>query len=165
MDHVGVITLLYLAGAVLLVAEIFIPSHGLLTIAALSCMGVAVYLTFARSTTGGIIGTVCCLVAVPTVLLLGIKYVQHLPMGDRLAPPNPTAADVGPAFPPQETAVLVGKTGKAVTPLHPIGVCDFDGRRVQCVAESGMIEAGTHVIGVGMHLNNLTVRPHPRASA
>ena len=165
MDHVGIITLLYIAGVLLLAAELFIPSHGLLTIGALTCLGVAVYHTFARSTTAGVVGTVCCVLLVPTILLLGVKYVRYLPMGNRLAPPNPTAADVGPAFDRTACEALIGKTGRAVTPLHPVGICDFDGRRVQCVAESGMIDAETIVVGIGLQMHNLAVRPHGSATA
>ena len=121
MDHLGIIILMYVAGMLLLVAEVFVPSHGLLTVAALVCMGIAVYQTFGRDTTAGVIGTACCLVAVPTVLMTGIKYVRYLPMGDRLAPPNPTDRDKGHAFDSSEIESLVGVKGKSITPLRPCG--------------------------------------------
>lgn len=159
MDNLGVITLLYVGGVILLVAEVFIPSHGLLTIGSLACFGVAIYQTFLRDTTAGIVLTLICLALIPSVFIAGIKYIRYLPMGDRLAPPNPSAAETGIAYDRSEYEACVGRTGRAVTPLHPIGVCEFDGRRVQCVAESGMIEAGAQVVGIDMRLNNLAVRP------
>lgn len=158
MDHTAVIALLYLAGVLLLVAEIFVPSGGLLTVGALICMGVAVFNTFARDTTAGIIGSVACVVTIPTVFILGLKYLHRLPFGDRLAPPNPSLTEKDRSFDAGEYSSFIGVSGVAVTHLRPIGVCEFNGRRVQCRAESGMIDAGTGVVGIGMKLNNLEVR-------
>ena len=160
LDHIGIIAILYVAGVLLLVAEVFVPSHGLLTLGALACLGVAVYHTFVRSTTAGIVGTIGCMIVVPTILMLGIKYVQYLPMGDKLAPPNPTAEETGCAYDRSDCEAAIGKIGRAVTPLRPVGICDFDGRRIQCTAESGMIDADTVVVGVDMHLHHLVVRSH-----
>ncbi len=159
MDQLSIIILLYVIGLLLLVLEVFIPSHGLLTVGALVCLGFAVAGTFARDTTAGIIGVAACAITIPTVFFLGIKYIRYLPMGHRLAPPNPAAGQTGPAFDPTDYQAYMGKVGRAVTALRPAGICEFAGRRVQCVAEAGIIDPGTHVVGVEMHLNNLVVRP------
>jgi hypothetical protein len=37
--------------------------------------------------------------------------------------------------------VLVGKYGRSLSPLRPVGTCEFGGRRIECVAEMGMIES------------------------
>ncbi len=160
MDHLGIIILLYIAGVLLLVAELMLPSHGILTLGALACLGVAVYQTFQRDMTAGIVGTGVCLIMVPTILLVGIKYIRYLPMGDLMAPPNPTREDVGAAFDSSEIEALIGQTGRTVSQLRPVGICEFNNKRIQCVAESGMIDRNTAVIAVGLHLNNLMVRPH-----
>ena len=159
MDQIGIIALLYFAGFTLLIAELFVPSHGLLTLTAMACMAVATYHTFEHSTTVGIIGTVACLVLVPTVLFLGLKYVRYLPMGDSLAPPNPTFSSAGSVLDSSNIEAFIGQTGRAVTPLHPVGICEFNGHRIPCVAESGMIDVETKVMGAEMRLQNLAVRP------
>jgi membrane-bound serine protease (ClpP class) len=33
----------------------------------------------------------------------------------------------------------------ALTPLRPVGTCEINGKRVQCVAETGFITKGTPV--------------------
>ena len=159
MDSIAVIVLLYLAGIVLIVAEVFVPSHGLLTIASMVCFGVAIRQTFAHTTTGGAVGLIACIVLIPTVLLVGIKNVHRLPMGDRLAPPNPQAAGDAEPSDHHEFAAFIGLTGVVITPLRPVGICEFDGHRVPCVAESGILDAGQRVVGTDVHLNNLVVRP------
>ncbi len=158
MDSVGVILLLYIAGVVLIAAELVLPSHGLLTIGSLVCFGLAVFETFGHNRTLGAFAALGCVIFVPTMLFLGIKYVTHLPMGNQFAPPNPTREEAGAAFDQSECAQLVGVKGRAVTTLRPIGVCEFNGRRIQCISESGMIDVGQTVSGVGLQMNTLEVR-------
>lgn len=165
MDSIGAILFLYFVGFVLIAAELFLPSHGMLTIGALVCFGLAVFHTFGHNQTAGMLAAIGCVVFVPTVLLLGIKYVAHLPMGNQLAPPNPTRDEVGAAFDQSECQQFVGVAGQTVTPLRPVGVCEFNGRRIQCVAESGMIDAGTKVRGVGLQMNALEVRSEDSLSS
>jgi membrane-bound serine protease (ClpP class) len=165
MDSVGIIVLLYLAGIVLISAELVLPSHGLLTIASLLCFGLAVFETFGHNRTLGAIAAIGCVVFVPTMLFLGIKFVTYLPMGNQFAPPNPTREEAGTAFDQSACEQFVGAKGRAVTPLRPVGVCEFNGRRVQCVSESGMIDVGQPVSGVGLQMNTLEVRLDDRRSA
>lgn len=166
MDSVGAIFFLYFVGVMLIAAELLLPSHGMLTIAALVCFGVAVYHTFGQNQTLGIVAALGCIVFVPAALLLGIKYVAYLPFGDHFAPPNPTQAQIGDAFDnDDDSAELVGQSGKAITPLRPVGICDFSGRRIQCVSESGVIDPGQIVRGVGVQMNTLEVRPEDSRSA
>ena len=159
MDNVGLILLLYVIGLLLIVAELFIPSHGLITLAALACLGAALYKTYTLNAFTGLIGLSACLVLVPTIMIVGLKYVRYLPMGHKIAPPNPVLTDRDRAFDAGTAERLIGRKGRAVTLLRPAGVCEFEGRRIQCVAQSGMIEPGAEVVGVAMQLNSLVVRP------
>jgi membrane-bound serine protease (ClpP class) len=158
MDSTIVIVLLYFVGLSLLIAEVFVPSHGLLTVSAIVCLGVAVWQTFERTTTGGAVGLTACLILIPTVLLLGIKNVHRLPMANFLAPPNPEIHEAEQAARVAGLHALVGKAGRAVTPLHPVGFCDFDGKRVPCVAEAGIIDINQRVVGIEVRMSNLAVR-------
>ncbi|MCB9867367.1 MAG: serine protease [Phycisphaerales bacterium] len=160
MDSTVIIALLYVAGVALLIAEVFVPSHGLLTIGSLVCLGFAVYQTFLHTTTGGAIGLIASVLLVPTVLLLGIKNVHRLPMGKYLAPPNPEARVGRESGRMGDPVDFVGAVGRSLTPLRPVGIVEFNGQRVPCVAESGIIDAGQSVIGIEVHMSNLAVRPH-----
>lgn len=164
LDHTAIIAVFFVAGLMLLLAETVIPSSGMLTVGALVCLAIAVVNTYMRSTTAGLIATVVCVVTIPTLFILGIKYVRYLPFGKHLAPPNPVLTDKDRAYDRSGAQACLGQDGRAVTPLRPVGLCEFSGRRIQCVAESGMIETGAEVTGVDLRLNQLVVRPVHRQS-
>ena len=45
-----------------------------------------------------------------------------------------------------------------VTPLRPVGMCDFSGQRVECVAESSYVNKGEKVKVIDIEGTQLTVR-------
>jgi membrane-bound ClpP family serine protease len=53
---------------------------------------------------------------------------------------------------------LMGVTGIVITPMRPVGTCDFSGHRVECVAESGYVEKGKKVQVIRIESTQLTVR-------
>lgn len=159
MSDIGILVLLYAAGVLLLVAEIFIPSHGVLSIAGLGFLGVAVVKTFGYGgREAGIIAVFACLVFIPTFAFFAIKYWHRTPIGKRIAPPNPILTSADTSVPVEELSRLIGQDGRSATPLRPVGICNFSGRRISCVAEFGMIEAGVTVQAVRIAGSNLAVQ-------
>jgi membrane-bound ClpP family serine protease len=159
MDGYGLIILCYALGVILLLAEVVIPSHGLLTVAAIVCLVIAVLKTFSQNPTAGVTAAVICVLFVPTVLIVAIKTLPRLPMGRHVAPPNPEPVRDEDLYPAEELRSLVGKFGRALTPLRPVGTCEFAGRRITCVAEGGLIDQDTLVQGCGLNGKDLIVRP------
>lgn len=159
MDGYGLVILCYALGVVLLLAEIVIPSHGLLTVGAIVCLVIAVLKTFGQNPTAGVLAAVICVLFVPTVLVVAIKNIHRLPMGRHVAPPNPEALREEDLYPAAELRALVGKFGRALTPLRPVGTCEFGGRRITCIAEGGLIDKDARVQGCGVNGKDLIVRP------
>ena len=158
MSDVLILVLLYGLGVLILVAEIFIPSHGILTVVGLGLLIAGIVQTFSYAgRDAGIIAVFACLVFVPAFAILAIKYWHRTPIGKRIAPPNPTLTAADTSVPIEEINSLIGRTGRTVSPLRPVGICDFNGRRVSCVAQFGMVEAGVTVEGVGLSGTNLAV--------
>jgi len=58
----------------------------------------------------------------------------------------------------EELGKLLGQRGRALTPLRPVGMCEFDQRKVECVAESGYVEEGTLVEVIRVAGTQPTVR-------
>jgi hypothetical protein len=56
---------------------------------------------------------------------------------------------------------LIGRRGRALTPLRPAGSVEFGGRRVDGLSEGDFIEAGTPVTGIRVRGRYLLVRVHP----
>lgn len=158
MSEMAILILLYGVGLLMLMAEIFIPSNGILTVAGLGLLAVAVGRTFTYAgREAGIIAIFACLVFLPTFAFVAIKYWHLTPIGRRIAPPNPvlTSADTG--APVEKLSRLIGQTGRSTTTLRPVGICEFNGKRISCIAEFGVIEADTEVEGVRIAGSNLAV--------
>jgi len=159
MSEMGILVLLFGVGVVVLVAEIFIPSHGILGVTGVGFLIAAIVKTFDYGgREAGIIAILACMVFVPTFALLAIKYWHLTPIGKRISPPNPILTSKDTSIPVDEMSALIGQTGVCKTPLRPVGICDFHGKRVSCIAEFGMIESGAEVEAVRISGSNLAVQ-------
>lgn len=137
--------LLYLLCAAALIAEVFVPSAGVLTLISLVCLAGGIYIFFQYSPVAGWIGVLLAVIMIPTVLILAYKIFPQTRFGKAVIL-APMERKQGDGIPDQDTLTqLSGKTGLTITPLRPVGTCDFNGRRIQCVAESGFIEKGIKV--------------------
>ncbi len=147
-------------GIALFVAEIFLPSHGVLTLLSLASLAGGIYAAFQYSLTLGYLSLLLSLLLVPTLAVTAVKVWPRTFIGRRVAPPNrPFSRDESPASGEDEFRRLVGQTGLTLTPLRPVGACDFGGRRVECLAESGMIDRQVRVVAIDVQGRSLVVRP------
>lgn len=137
--------LLYVLCAASLIAEIFVPSAGLLTVIAFLFLIGGIYIFFHYSSVAGWVGVILAVILVPTVLYLAYKLFPKTRFSRNVVL-MPSERTDGDALPDADTLrQLHGKKAVAITPLRPVGTCDFDGKRIQCVAESGFIEKGRTV--------------------
>ena len=149
---------LYFACAVLIITEIFVPSGGLISLCALACLVGGAVIFFQYSTTTGWIGIGIATVMIPTVLIFAYKIFPKTRFGKSvtLTPPQRQQGDAIPDT--SELKEMLGKVGIVLTPLRPVGMCDFAGQRVECVAESGYVEKDKKVKVINVESTQLTVR-------
>jgi membrane-bound ClpP family serine protease len=149
---------LYFACAALIVAEVFVPSGGLISIFALICLIGGVVIFFRHSATAGWVGVVIALIMIPSVLVIAYKIFPETRFGKSvtLTPPKREQGDAVPDT--AELKELLGAVGVVLTPLRPVGMCDFSGQRVECVAESGYVDKGNKVKVIDVESTQLTVR-------
>jgi membrane-bound serine protease (ClpP class) len=149
---------LYVACTVLLVAEVFIPSGGLISLCALACLVGGVSIFFRHSATSGWIGIGIAVVLIPSVLIITYRILPQTRFGRAvtLMPPQRTQGDAIPDT--EQLQSLLGTTGRVITPLRPVGMCDFSGQRLECVAESGYVDKGKNVEVIRVQGTQLTVR-------
>ncbi len=149
---------LYLACAALIIAEVFVPSGGLISIFALACLVGGVLIFFQHSTIAGWIGLIIALIMIPSVLVLAYKVFPKTRFGRHvlLAPPERQQGDAIPDS--SNLKQMLGAEGTVLTPLRPVGMCDFSGRRLECVAESGYVDKGKKVRVIDVESTQLTVR-------
>ncbi len=149
---------LYFACAVLIIAEVFIPSGGIISICALACLIGGLVLFFNQSTTTGLVGIGVAIVMIPSVLVIAYKIFPKTRFGKSvtLSPPQRQVGDAIPDAP--ELKKLLGAEGVVLTPLRLVGMCDFSGKRVECVAESGYVDKDEKVKVIHVEGTQLTVR-------
>ncbi len=150
---------LYFASAFLLVAEVFLPSGGLISLGSAVCLISGIVIFFNYSALAGWIGVVTAIAMIPTVLVGAYKVFPKTRFGKSIIT-SPPVRDSGDAIPDtNELRDLYGKTGVVLSPLRPVGTCDFSGRRFECVAESGYIAKDQEVKVIRVQGTQLTVRP------
>lgn len=149
---------LYFLAATLIVVEVFVPSGGLITICSLACLSGGLLIFFQHSPTAGWVGVLIAAVIIPSELVVAYKIFPHTKFGKKvlLTPPQ---REPGEAISDtKEIQGLLGATGTVITMLRPVGMCDFSGRRLECVAESGYIEKGKRIKVIRVESTQLTVR-------
>jgi membrane-bound serine protease (ClpP class) len=150
--------LLYVLCAILLVLEIFIPSLGLLTIFSLAALAGGIFLFFQISLAAGWIGIAVAVVVIPTIWVLTYKLFPRTRIG-RAMILQKVRREIGDAIPDRdELQRFLGRRGTTVGPLRPVGICEFDGRRVACLSESGFIARQRPVEVVRVEGHKITVR-------
>ena len=141
---------IYIAGLALLVAEVFIPSGGLILLCAISCITYSLYELFTND--HEVIGSVL----IPFTLLFGVVLlrwaIRKISSTADLGEATATGARV------EEARALVGTRGTVVTPLHPAGSAEFDGKRYPVVSQGGFVEAGEAVEIAQVSGNRIVVR-------
>jgi membrane-bound ClpP family serine protease len=149
---------LYLLSAVLLIAEVFVPSGGVISIFSLICLGGGLTIFFKHSTAAAVVGVIIALIMIPSVLIVAYKMFPNTRFGKAvtLEPPKREKGDAIPDT--AQLKGLVGETGVVVSPLRPVGMVEFSGKRIECVAESGYIEIDTKVQVIETEGTQLTVR-------
>jgi membrane-bound serine protease (ClpP class) len=149
---------LYFACAVLIIAEVFVPSGGLISICAFACLIGGMLIFFNHSAIAGWVGIGTAVVMIPSVLIVAYKIFPRTRFGKSvtLAPPQRERGDA--ISDTSELKELLGTVGVVLTPLRPVGACDFSGRRVECVAEGGYVDRDKKVKVIRVQGTQLTVR-------
>ncbi len=146
---------LQLAAVVVIIAEIIIPSGGLLSIIAAGLLGYSLYAVFTQvSSFAGMVFVIADVILLPVVLVVGIKLLARSPatLKTRLSRTN------GYSSQSVELSAYVGGTGTAVTDLRPAGTAVIDGQRVDVVSRGEYIERGTSVAVTAVDGNRVVVR-------
>jgi len=153
-------------GILLVVAEVMIPSGGVLTVLAVGSLVCAVMLAFADyGVEYGVVLLAVLVVSLPVAVSLALRWWPKTPLGRDmiLEPPSPEDTPPGTSK-QQQLQQLVGLTGQAKTRLLPGGMVCVDGMTVSAVAEGGPIEAGQAVRVVGVRTGCVVVRAAEGAS-
>jgi len=135
-----------------------VPSGGIISICALACLIGGIVIFFRHSTTAGWVGVITAVIMIPSVLVVAYRIFPQTRFGKSvtLTPPKRQHGDAIPDT--AELKELLGAVGVVITPLRPVGMCDFSGQRIECVAESGYVDKGKNVKVIDVESRRVTVR-------
>ena len=164
MDNYSVIAVLTLAlGLALLVAEVFIPSGGVIMTAAAVTFAISIWAAWQAwvrtdQMTVFLSYILALLVLFPSVLGGAFHVFPRTEYGKRLMAP-PTQAELEPYVAETERLTrLIGKTGTALTRLAPGGMVIIDGERMHAESEGMLIPSEAPVKILSLKGNRLLVR-------
>lgn len=147
--------ILQLAAVAVLIAEIIIPTGGILGIITAGLFGYSLYLVFTGiSPAVGMLFVAADVVLVPVILFGGIKLLVKSPVTLKT---SLSKAD-GYSSQAEDMAGLTGLTGKALTDLRPAGIGLIGGKRVDVVSRGEYIEKGSAFIVHAVDGNRVVVR-------
>jgi membrane-bound serine protease (ClpP class) len=167
--------LLFVVGLILLLIEVFlIPGFGVVGITGIMMMAGGLLLSFqdfflpgaqkpwqaAMLRTnflvvlGGIGVAVLC-------FMVAARYLPSLPIFRRLVLRTEQRAENGVVVSSPQFALLVGKTGLALTPLHPSGKAEIDGAKYDVVAEGPFVDKGAGIEVVQVEGVRIVIRKKP----
>ncbi len=147
--------LLQMIALLVIAAEIFIPSFGLLTLIALTLFAYSLYLAFTTiSATAGMVFLGLDITLVPLLLILGMKLLAR----SSLSLKRELSRREGVVSQQQEIASYLHMKGLSVTDLRPAGIAEIQDRRLDVVTDGEYIEAGTPIVVTEVTGNRIVVQ-------
>ncbi|RLS70398.1 MAG: hypothetical protein DWI01_07100 [Planctomycetota bacterium] len=167
MSPVVWVAALFLVGIGVIVLEVFVPSGGVLGFVSVAAIIAAIATAFLELGVGaGTAMIALSVVVVPVILGLAFRWFPETPLGRRVLPAPPEAADVVPDAPRRRRARdLVGQRGRTASDLLPWGTVEVGSESLDGVSEGGPIDAGSEIIVVAAQGAAVVVRPAPVAAA
>lgn len=155
MNSLTLAVLLQLVGVAVIIAEIIIPSGGIISIIAIIVFGYSLFIVFHDiSTATGILFVVADLIMIPVLVLVGLKLLAKSPA--TLKTELSRAGGVTSQAPDLES--YIDKHGIAVTDLHPAGTAMIEGKRVDVVSRGEYIEKGSILVVLAATGNRIVVK-------
>lgn len=147
--------ILQLAGVAVLLAEVIIPSGGILAIISVVLFGYSLYTVFTGVSIGvGMAFVAADLLILPAILIAGLKLLAYSPVTLRQS----LKKTDGVSSQSEKLSGYLGKSGTAINNLRPSGTAVIEGRRVDVVSRGEYIEKNRRVEVIAVDGNRVVVR-------
>ncbi len=154
----SLIVIAFVLGIIFAVAEVFLPSGGLLTLLSVLSFIAAVVVGFTMGATEGIVTLVIVVILAPTLLYVTLRIWPHTPMAKKIILTGPSSTGKAGDLADLDPEELVGKVGVAKTLLRPAGKMVLDDRQIDCVTEGDLVQAGRKIEIIEVHGARVVVR-------
>ena len=150
-------------GAILIIAEVLIPSMGMLGLAATLCILGAIGWAFTISVDTGMNVLMIAGLLIPSVMIFALKMLPRSPFTRKLTARG-FSFENGSGVDERDPALL-GLEGIVEAKLRPVGMARIGDRRVDVTSRGEMIDKGTRVRVIEVLGNRVVVaRVEDRAS-
>ena len=161
MPDAGILaTVMLLVGLFLLGLEFFIPSFGMILVAAVVSLIVSFWSAYKAwwGVSPGFFWTYIILLTagIPGSLMGAITLIRKTPLGNRMIL-KPAPVNESPAPGPLDH--LIGKSGISQSLMTPGGIVLIDGERLHSESLGMLIEPNSPVVAVAVRGNRVVVRP------
>lgn len=145
MDYVSLALILAIVGFALIVAELFIPSGGMISILCVVAFVVSLWFAYRgwweRSPAYFWTFASSLLVGIPIFVLGIFRVLESTRLGDRILLSAPSLDDVTPyQQEEQRLGALIGRKGRALTMLNPGGLVRVEGERLHAFSEGVIVD-------------------------
>jgi len=146
---------LQLVGILVIIAEIIIPSGGILALLATGLFGYSLYLVFTGiSASAGMAFIIADLFIVPILVYFGIKFLAKSPVTLR----TKLSKEDGVTVQSSDQNDFLGSVGLAITDLRPSGVANVKDQRLDVVTQGEYLENQTEIIVIAVSGNQIVVK-------
>jgi membrane-bound ClpP family serine protease len=159
MENLTLAYVLIGLGLALLLAELFLPTGGILFVLSVGALVVGVAMTFSYDQSTGVVTLIAVFVAIPLLGAIAFHYWPKTPLGKRFVLSGPEQDATVASMPVNlELEQLRGRYGRTISALRPAGITEFDSRRVDTMSEGPLIEPGQWVRCIDVKAGRVIVR-------
>ena len=146
---------LQLVGILVIIAEIIIPSGGILALLATGLFGYSLYLVFTNiSASAGMAFIIADLIIVPILVYFGIKFLAKSPVTLR----TKLSKEDGVTAQSLDQKDYLGSLGLAITNLRPSGLARIKDERLDVVTRGEYLEKQTEIVVIAVRGNQIVVK-------
>ena len=144
------LSILCLTGLILIFLEVFIPSGGVLAIAALLCISYSIWELHLQGETT--LAIVCAVLTAAWIARLFRFWLNRVGLKADLGNADSVGDDV------RNSREMVGERGLVMSDLRPAGIALIAGKRLDVVALQGYINKGDSVVVIQSDGNRIVVK-------
>lgn len=147
--------ILQLMGVVVVIAEIILPSGGILSILAAGVFGYSLFIVFNDiSKTAGMAFVAADIILIPVLVIVGLKMLARSPATLR----KTLSREEGVSSQSPELDSYLNSEGRAITDLRPAGMALIDGKRMDVVTRGEYLDRDTEIRVTAVTGNQIIVR-------
>ena len=147
--------ILQLMGVVVVIAEIILPSGGILAILAAGVFGYSLFIVFNDiSKTAGMAFVAADIILIPVLVIVGLKMLARSPATLR----KTLSREEGVSSQSPELDSYLNSEGRAITDLRPAGMALIDGKRMDVVTRGDYLDRDTEIRVTAVTGNQIIVR-------